>query len=152
MIIIIPPPGMFENEGIPLVLSVLCVFTISPLLNLSLFNNFIFFVIQLGFWSFVVLPIVFQRFVLTTKIEINRQEFNLDFDYIIASKRVKGLTRHIKSIKLKERSHFLNLQSIQYCCLFAGVKQYKFGKHLTKTEKRWLIKEIYNFLEKINYH
>ena len=151
IIIIIPPPGMFENEDIPLVSSILCVFTIGPLLNLSLFDNLIFFVVQLFFWTFVVLPIVFQRFVLTTNIEINRKEFHLEFDYIIASKSIKGLTRHIKSIKLKERSNFLNLQSIQTCCIFAGVKQHQFGKHLTKSEKRWLIKEIYNFLGKINH-
>ena len=151
MIIIIPPPGMFENEDIPLVSSILCVFTIGSLLNLSLFDNFIFFLIQLIFWSFVVLPIVFQRFLLTTNIEINRKEFHLEFDYIIASKRNEGLTRHIKSIKLKERSHFLNLQSIQTCCIFAGVKQHKFGKHLNKSEKKWLIKEISNFLREINH-
>ena len=129
----------------------MCVFTIGTLLNLSLFDNLIFFVIQLIFWSFVVLPIVFQRFVLTTNIEINRKEFHLEFDYIIASKRNEGLTRYIKSIKLKERSNLLNLQSIQTCCIFAGVKQHKFGKHLTKTEKRWLIREISNFLGKINH-
>jgi serine/threonine protein kinase len=89
--------------------------------------------------------------VVTTHLHIDQHSFHL-YQQILGwrYRQASGDTHQLHEIKLTEKSQ-TNQEPLIVCCeLTEGTFTHKFGNGLTLVEKRWLVREISAFLNKIN--
>ncbi|HEY9847914.1 MAG TPA: serine/threonine-protein kinase [Leptolyngbyaceae cyanobacterium] len=84
-----------------------------------------------------------------TRLEIDRENFRLQWQLLGFRYLVKGGTADIKKVELSS-NYQINNQPIVTCNIIEGVRNYRFGSWLLLAEKEWLMEEITNFLKKNN--
>lgn len=94
--------------------------------------------------SFSLLFLFYGRIYL----KFEREKFQIFWQCLGIKYRKQGATSAIQTItvttkKLERETVFL---PYEYCTLYEGIKEYKFGIWLTKAERRWLVTEIANFI------
>ena len=91
-----------------------------------------------------------------TELEIDCQNFCLQYGLFGYKRQIQGKTENISEVKLNydflsngsyaENSIFRSV--VGQCLIFEGTKIHQFGRYITRIEKEWLIKEITAFLDK----
>ena len=87
-----------------------------------------------------------------TELEIDYQNFYLEYGLFGYKRQIRGKTEDISKVKLNynflstENSIFRSV--VGQCLIFEGTKILQFGRYITRIEKEWLIKEITAFLDR----
>lgn len=85
-----------------------------------------------------------------TRLEIDRENFRLQWQLLGFSHQVKGRTVDIKQVEIDISNYRINDRPIVTCKIIEEVRNHRFGSWLAQAEKEWLIEEITNFLNKKN--
>ena len=102
-------------------------------------------------WTVVFGYQIICPLILKIEITIKRDRFTIYHNYKIFKRIETGYTKEISRVVVDQKINHKNKQVIgEYCSIEAGVKRYEFCEHLSLPEKRWLVKEIRNFVKKIN--
>ncbi|MEL6495684.1 MAG: hypothetical protein AAFQ41_11265, partial [Cyanobacteria bacterium J06623_7] len=90
-----------------------------------------------------------------TKILVNKQDFYLEHSILGIKQKSYESTKHIDAITVKKeikevQQNGSSKKAIirEYCIIYAGIKEYKFGRWLAKREKQQLAIEIHEFIKK----
>lgn len=82
-----------------------------------------------------------------TRLEIDRENFRLQWQFLTWQREVRGKTADIYKVELTSTMK-VNDQPVICCAIVEGVRVHRFGSSLANSEKEWLIEEIANFLQK----
>ena len=131
------------------VLAIIFIFLVSlAMLAGGAFSTIPFLIIELGLWMFFIIPITYDMFV-STKLEIDKDNFVLEHDYKITKRAIAGKTAAIKSITIDERYNLITKDFEKYCCLIAK-KKYAIGRNLSLSEQKWIVEQVKLFLHEID--
>ena len=90
-----------------------------------------------------------------TELEIDCQNFYLQYGFFGYKRQIRGKTENIAEVKLNydvlvgggiDNSFWTSV--VSKCLIVEGTKIHQFGRYITRIEKEWLIKEITSFLGK----
>ncbi|MBE9048579.1 protein kinase [Pleurocapsales cyanobacterium LEGE 10410] len=81
-------------------------------------------------------------------LKIEKDKFQIIWRCLGVKYKISGYTSNIQAIALTKREFKQDsmFSPREYCTLYEGVKEHKFGIWLTKAERRWLATEIANFI------
>ena len=82
-----------------------------------------------------------------TRLEIDRQNFRLQWQLLGFSREVTGQTAQIDHIELSS-NYEINGKPVISCTIVEGLRTHRFGSWLAESEKEWLVAEIMAFLNK----
>ena len=79
---------------------------------------------------------------------VQKSDFQIIWSCLGVKYKKQGNTSNIQAITLKQKNlkQESGFVSPEYCVIYEGVKEHKFGMWLTTAERRWLITEIGNFI------
>ncbi|MEM9275443.1 MAG: serine/threonine-protein kinase [Cyanobacteria bacterium P01_F01_bin.143] len=88
-----------------------------------------------------------------TQLEINYQNFCLQYCLFFYKRKIHGNTEDISEVKLAydvlaggmDNSFWASI--VEKCLIVEGTKVHQFGRYITRIEKEWLTKEIAAFLD-----
>lgn len=150
LVLEIPPAGLrlqsFCLAVLALIWSVFTFFWTSAILDsvtpfLSLFS--------IPFWALCANMLWRSLFstACTTRLQIDRHSFRLQWALLGFSRRVEGRTEDIERVELNTIATVYG-QQLGVCTLVQGVQNRHFGSVLTPVEKEWLVAELADFLRK----
>lgn len=83
-------------------------------------------------------------------IELDRLDFLVDVQFLFFKHQIKGKIQDISNLKVIYSKNKQGSFEAKYCTFWHGVKQLKFARSRTESEKIWMATEIINFLVKVN--
>ncbi|NEP13784.1 MAG: serine/threonine protein kinase [Symploca sp. SIO2C1] len=90
------------------------------------------------------------------RLEIDQQNYSLKFWSLLTpslaqeTEKIQGSTKEINQVELSSIALPLNRKLFTSCVIRSRLREYHFGRFLTRSEKKWLVGEIKAFLKKIN--
>ncbi len=83
------------------------------------------------------------------RLEIDRENFNLKGFRSSFTRKLNQQTKDINQVKLSYIGSRLKNNPLTFCTIQVQSRNYEFGFLLTQEEKKWLVSEITDFLDKI---
>lgn len=112
--------------------------------------NLFFTIISIPFWVFGLRMLAGVTYSLLgrTRLEIDRENFRLQWQLLNWRREVGGKTADIYKVELTSTMK-VNDQPVIYCAILEGIRVHHFGFGLANSEQEWLIEEIANYLQNI---
>ena len=82
--------------------------------------------------------------------EVDRTNFVINQKFLLSKHQIKGKTKDISNLKVIYYKDKQGSFKATYCAFWHGVKQIKFARGTTQSEKIWMAAEIINFLVRVN--
>jgi len=107
----------------------------------------------LGLIELCILKILICNAACWIRFEIDQENYRLKWLPLLGSwseQKIQGSTKEINQVKLSGIALPLNRKLFTSCVIRSRLREYHFGRFLTRSEKEWLVGEIKAFLEKLH--